>query len=122
MTWTPPKWLDIAVAVVFLIVGIIAASNTFRLNAYIRETVPRDVAQERCNTETIAVLKSWVATRVQRDDAMNARDDAAVAVLDHEIVGELPPPALIQAWRDAVAKDRAVRAAAGERLVSLPKC
>jgi len=116
--------VNIALAIIFLVVGIIATSNTFRLNNYIRETVPRDTAQEACNTATIKVLKEWVQARTQRDAAMDVRDDAAVAALE----GILTNPdgratsEQIQAWRNAVANDRRVRAAAGEDRSPLPNC
>jgi hypothetical protein len=116
------RQLNLLFAAVFLLVGILATANTIRLNNYIRETVPRDVAQERCNTATIEVLKTWVTARSNRDDAMDARDDAAIVVLEKAIAGEKATPEELKAWRDAVAQDREVRAKAGEQLVPLPKC
>ncbi len=59
--------LNRILAVVFLAVGILASINTFRLHTYIRETLPRDQAQEQCQDETLAVLRSWVTSRTVRD-------------------------------------------------------
>jgi len=117
-----PKRINLIAAVVFLIVGIVATLNTLRLNNYIRETLPRDRAQEECNARTIEVLKSWIAGRIERDSAMDVRDDAAVAVLDQELNGLVPTAEQIKAWRDAVAEDRRVRAEAGTQRVPLPNC
>ena len=72
------KRLNYILGAIFLVVGILATINTFRLHTYINQTLPRDQAQEQCNTDTIDVLKSWVQERIKRDDTMNARDDAAV--------------------------------------------
>jgi hypothetical protein len=117
-----PQRINLALAVIFLIVGILATSNTIRLNNYIKETLPRDQAQEQCNTKTIEVLKSWIEARVSRDSAMDARDDAAVVVLDQELNGLVPTAEQIMAWRDAVAQDRRVRADAAVSRVPLPDC
>jgi len=114
--------LNLVLAAVFLLVGILAVANTWRLNTYIKETLPRDKAQEACNTETIAVLKDWIESRVSRDAAMDRRDDAAVVVLDQELNGLVPTPEQIKAWRDAVAEDRRVRAEAAVQRVPLPNC
>ena len=64
--------------------------NTFRLHSYIRETLPRDQAQEQCNTDTIKVLRSWVDERIKRDSSMDARDDAVIRILDELIAGLQP--------------------------------
>jgi len=116
--------INLILAVVFLIVGILATANTIRLNNYIAETVPRDTAQEACNTATIKVLKEWVQARSRRDAAMDTRDDAAVAALEGILTNPdgRASPEQIQTWRDAVANDRAVRAAAGEDRSPLPNC
>ena len=105
-------------------VGILATANTFRLNAYIRETAPRDAAQEACNTETITVLRSWVEARRNRDGAMSARDDATIAVLDRVIAGDPFNPDEVRAWRDAVAADRQVRVDVADLFENhpLPNC
>jgi hypothetical protein len=114
--------LNMVLAAIFLIVGILATANTIRLNSYIRDTLPRDASQERCNTETIDVLKQWVQARVLRDAAMDRRDDAATVVLDSRLNGLEPTPEQIRAWHDAVINDRQVRATAGKQLVPLPNC
>lgn len=116
------KRLEMVLAVIFLLVGIAAVTNTIRLNNYIRETLPRDAAQEQCNAETIAVLKEWVQARGQRDAAMDARDDAAVIVLNEITLNGKATPEEIAAWRDSVANDRTVRAEAGEQRHPLPNC
>jgi hypothetical protein len=116
------KRLNLALAAIFLLVGILATANTIRLNNYIKATVPQDVAQTQCNTETIKVLQSWIEARIERDAAMDARDDAAVAVLEPKIFGQEPTPEQIRVWRDAVAHDRQVRDRAGEERIPLPKC
>ena len=113
--------LELVLAVIFLCVGIVATANTIRLNNYIRQTLPRDAAQEQCNAETIAVMKTWLEARASRDAAMNARDDAAVVVLDAALNGE-PTPEQIRAWHDAVVNDRQVREQAGENSHPLPSC
>ena len=114
--------INLALAVIFLIVGILATSNTFRLNNYIRETLPRDTAQEQCNAETLAVLKKWVFAREERDDAMDARDAAAIGVLDHLIAGDRPPVDELTQYRAAVQNAATVRRNAREQLVPLPQC
>ena len=117
-----PKRLEMVLAIIFLCVGIVATANTIRLNNYIRQTLPRDAAQEQCNAETIAVMKTWLEARASRDAAMNARDDAAVVVLDAKMNGQDPTPEQIRAWHDAVANDRLVREQAGENNHPLPDC
>lgn len=119
---TTTKRLNAVLAVLFLIVGILATANTFRLNNYIAETLPRDVAQERCNTATIDVLKSWLVARGHRDAAMDTRDDAAVATLEDILANGTASPEHITAWRDAVTRDRFVRAEEGQKRLDLPVC
>ena len=116
------RHLNLILAAVFLLVGVLATANTIRLNNYIAETVPRDAAQEQCNTETIETLKVWIQSRISRDGAMDARDDAAVAALEDILASGQARPEHIAAWRNAVANDRAVRAAASEHLGPLPNC
>jgi hypothetical protein len=116
------KRLELLLAVTFLVVGILATVNTIRLNSYIRETVPRDAAQEQCNAATIDVLTAWLQARADRDSAMNARDDAAVTVLDELSAGNQPTSQELSAWRDAVANDRRVRINAAESRHPLPAC
>ena len=116
------KRFDVAVGVLFLIVGIAATVNTIRLNNYIAETMPRDVAQEQCNVATLEVLKSWTLGRIRRDNAMNSRDDAMIVVLDRVIAGEEPSVEDLRKWRNAVALDRHVRAEDAESRPELPRC
>lgn len=116
------RWVNIAIAVVFLIVGILATSNTIRINRYISETLPRDQAQEQCNTAQIEVMRSWIEARVNRDSAMDARDIAAQTVLDQLAAGNKPTPEQFAAWRESVIKDRETRANMAEHLGPLPDC
>jgi len=118
------RHLNLILAAVFLLVGVLATANTIRLNNYIAETVPRDAAQEQCNTETIETLKVWIQSRISRDGAMDARDDAAVAALEGILTNPdgRASPEQITTWRNAVANDRKVRAAASEHLGPLPDC
>lgn len=114
--------LNLALAAIFLIVGILASYNTFALHQYIRETLPRDQAQEQCNAATIKVLTQWLEIRKQRDSAMDVRDDAAITVLDRLISGGQPSPEELSAWRDSVAHDRQVRVDADAQSSPLPNC
>jgi hypothetical protein len=116
------KVLNFAVGAVFLIVGIVATTNMIRINHYIAETLPRDIAQETCNAATLEVLKSWSLARVRRDAAMNSRDDATIVVLDRLIDGERPTVEELRKWRNAVAYDRHVRTEAAEARPALPHC
>ena len=118
--------ISIGLSVFFAMVAILVAADVVylqsRLNTYIAETLPRDKAQEQCNTKTIEVLKSWIDSRIARDGAMDARDDAAVIVLSQQLAGQPINPQDIAAWRDAVATDRKVRAEAAVSRVALPNC
>ena len=116
--------LQLALAAVFLIVGILATANTIRFNQYVKETLPRDQAQEQCNTETLNVLKSWLEARVHRDGAMDARDEATVVVLDRILDERKATEVEVRAWRDAVIADRQVRGDVRDTLEShpLPDC
>jgi len=116
------RLINFAVGAVFLVVGIVATTNMIRINHYIAETLPRDVAQETCNAATLEVLKSWSLARVRRDAAMNARDDATIVVLDRLIDGERPTVEELRKWRNAVAHDRQVRTEAAEARPELPHC
>jgi hypothetical protein len=121
-SWLTEKRLNRILAVVFLVVGILATLNTFRLHEYIRETLPRDERQEECNTETIKVLTQWLEIRKKRDSAMDVRDDAAITVLDQLTLGGKPNPEELKAWRDAVIRDHQVRIAADAASSPLPDC
>jgi hypothetical protein len=116
------RYLNLALAVIFLIVGILSTANTIRFNRYVSETLPRDHAQEQCNTETIETLKTWIKSRIDRDAAMDARDIAAQSVLDTLSTGQTPTPEQFANWREAVVKDREVRASAAEHLGPMPDC
>src|ERR1700752_470626 len=116
------RWIILAMAVVFLVVGVLATANTIRLNRYIEETMPRDQAQEDCNSHTIEVLKTWLLARSERDAAMDTRDDAAVATLEDILANGEASTEHITDWRNAVANDRKVRAEANEQRGPIPKC
>jgi hypothetical protein len=117
-----PQRLNLALAAIFLIVGILATTNTFRLNSYIRETVPRDQAQEECQSQTLDVLRGWVAGRYKRDVTVDARDDATIVVLDKVAAGQTPTPEEFAAWRDAVSADNAERLRGTDLYHELPDC
>lgn len=116
------KRLNRILAVVFLIVGIVAATNTFRLHSYIRETLPRDQAQEQCNTDTIRVLQSWVEERIRRDTALDNRDTISIAALSEWIAGKKADTQDLIRWRDAIAADMQLRDDTTTKRVPLPHC
>lgn len=118
------KRTNLILAAVFLVVGLLSTANTVRLNTYIRETVPRDAAQEECNAKQIEVMQSWLQARANRDGAMNARDDATITVLDQIANGNPITPEQARSWRDAVAADRQVRADVAHNFEThpLPDC
>ena len=116
------KRIELALAAIFLVVGILATSNMIRLNRYVAQTLPRDQQQEQCNADTLAVLKRWVIAREARDNAMDVRDDAAIGILDRLIAGEKAPPEELQTYRDAITNAGEVRRNAREELVPLPNC
>lgn len=116
------RGVNLALGIVFLIVGILASYNTYELREYIRETLPRDQRQEQCNTETLTVLKSWLQVRKQRDAAMDSRDEASIMVLDRLVSGGQPSPAELARWREAVVHDRQVRVEADAQSPPLPAC
>lgn len=95
----------------FLLVGILATVNTFQL-----------AKQQRCNVETIGVLKSWLETRASRDSSMNQRDSANVVVIERFIDGERPTPEELKTWRDSVVTERDVRIEAEESRIPIPDC
>ena len=116
------RQLNLALAVVFLIVGILATANTLRLNNYIRETLPRDLQQEQCNTDTIKVLTQWLEIRKIRDKSMDIRDEAGIDAIDSQLTTGQVDPQKLAAWREAVAQDRQVRVDADRQSDTLPKC
>jgi hypothetical protein len=117
------RHLQVAIAVVFLIVGILATANTFRLNAYIRSTLPRDAAQEQCQDDTLTVLSQWIQQRIKRDTSMNSRDEAVITILDKMLAtNNQPSPEDLEVWRQAVAADREVRLNATAESLPLPHC
>lgn len=108
-----------ALSVFFTVAGVVVMVYVVH---YIAVTQPRDAAQERCNTQTIATLKSWLLIRQKRDAAMDTRDHAVVTVLNELVAGRQPSPAEIMAWSDAVARDQQVRDEADLASPPLPNC
>lgn len=115
------RWVNLALAIAFLIVGILTTASMIRFNNYVKATLPRDQAQEQCNTETIATLKEWAIARAKRDESAMARDDVAVSILNHMLVGEQPTDEELTFWRNAIEKDQATRAQYKAEL-NLPIC
>lgn len=114
--------INLALAVVFLIVGILATVNTFRLNTYIKHTLPRDQAQEKCMADTVAVMKRWVQARNDYDAAVDFRDEATMLVMIDVLAGQQAKPEDIAAWHDAIEAEHRSRHYLIERLVPLPNC
>lgn len=96
------KWMNKAFAVIFLIVGIMASVNTYRIHNYIQTTVPWDVAQERCNDETLHMLEQWVIIREKRDAVEDARDAAVAQFLDDTAEENGPTPEQVARLHDAI--------------------
>lgn len=110
------RTVQITIAVVFLIVGVIAAVNTFTLQRYIKETLPRDAAQEQCLTDTVAVLAAAAVARARTDEINNTRDDALISVIDSKLeYPEVPLSAEeLARYRSAVATARQARQILGQ--------
>lgn len=89
---------------------------------YVAVTQPRDARQERCNTDTIAVLTHWLEIRKQRDAAFDKRDEAGITAIDHQLTSGAVSPEDLKAWRDAITHDRQVRDTADAQSPPLPNC
>ena len=64
------RWFQIAVAVVFLAVASISMINSWTIASYIRNTEPRDAAQEKCIVAQAEWLQDWLQWRwVEHVDA-----------------------------------------------------
>lgn len=110
-----------AIAAVFLLVGVLAAYNTWQLQSYVKETLPRDAAQEQCITDTVAVLKQWLVARGRTDQINNDRDDALIAAIDEKLIhnGNLSPEQLAR-YRSAVTNARQAREILGQIYIEHP--
>src|SRR5215469_15865424 len=105
---------NVAVAIVFLIVGILSTVNTVRLNNYIQETLPRDTEQEHCQLATLEALRVWAAGRQQIEEAKTERDNAVFPLLKALERGERPTPEVSQKLDDEYYKTEAVKKAVQE--------
>lgn len=101
--------INLLLGVLFLIVGLLAVGNTFRLNTYIRETLPRDSRQDLCDSKTVLLLEQWVQAREARDAALDRKDAASLNVLEHLVNKEKLDPGDIVEFRDALIALRALR-------------
>jgi len=54
---------NVAIATVFLFVGILSTVNMIRYNHYVKDTLARDEAQEQCQLKTLEALRNWVSFR-----------------------------------------------------------
>jgi len=75
------KMINIVVAVAFFVVGVTAATNTLRLNNYMDKSLQRDVAQERCQIETLKVLTVWAKVDRDRISSLRERNDGLRPVI-----------------------------------------
>ena len=114
------KRLNLVVAVIFLVVGILATANTVRLNNYIREAVPRDTAQEACQLATLQALRVWATGRGQIEEAKTDRDTALYPMLEALARGERPSPELAAAAQHEFAHIEEVRRSVREMLLASP--
>jgi competence protein ComGC len=78
---------QIVIAAVFLVVGILSVVTTWRLNTYIRATLPRDAAQEQCFQDAVNSINLWVQTQAQSYELHHERD-----VIINELLSD-PAPA-----------------------------
>jgi hypothetical protein len=116
------KKISRILAAFFLLIGVLATVNTARLHSYIRETLPRDQSQERCQDDTLGVLRGWVNARWLRDATADNRADATIVVLDRLIAGQPATPEELRRWRDTVAADNTERLRGTQQLHALPNC
>jgi hypothetical protein len=118
--------IDIGLAVFFTFVALMVSADLIilevRFNRYVNTTLPRDQAQERCNTETVRTMKTWVQNRLARDNAMTTRDDIAIRVMTDFANGDPITPAEVKEWRDAVAADEQIRRNSQKQFEDLPNC
>lgn len=118
--------INLGLSSFFVLVAVLVSTDLIllqvRFTNYVQETLPRDRSQERCNSDTLTVLKNWVDARQRRDHSIDTRDDALIVVLNRVIAGQKATPEEIMAWRDAVIGDRRIRAEAAQELAPLPEC
>lgn len=89
-------------AVAFLLVGVASVASNIRLNMYIRDTAPRDSAQEVCDRQTLEMVKGWVDIRTKRDVAERGRDDAVAKFLNETAETNEPTPKQLAELRYAI--------------------
>lgn len=98
--------VSMALSVFFTLVAIMVAVDlivvTSRFNEYVRQTLPRDAAQEQCDATTIDVLRIWARARISNEGAEQRRDDLHIGVLETLIRGEKVPPEKIDAFQNAI--------------------
>ena len=124
MNAEPPRWVNIMIAVAFLTVGIIATSNTIRLNNYISETIPRDTEQEACQLATLQALRVWALGRGQIEDAKTARDHALYPLFEQLIAGERVHPDTAEGVLRSIQHVEEVRGSVEQMMdaTPIPKC
>jgi hypothetical protein len=86
------KRIEVVLAIVFFIVGVVSAVNTVKLSNYIQETMPRDSAQEACQLATLQALRVWAVGRGQIEDAKATRDTALRPLLRELMQGKPVTP------------------------------
>jgi len=111
---------NIAVAVIFLIVGILSTANTIRLNNYIEQTLPRDTEQEHCQLATLEALRVWAAGRQQIEEAKTERDNAVFPLLRALERGERPSPEMSAQLDQEYFKTEAVKVTVNKMLAASP--
>lgn len=89
-------------AIAFLLVTVAAVASTIRLNVYIRDTAPRDAAQEQCDAETLDMIRDWVDVRGKRDLVERMRDDAVAKFLDETADTQSPTVGQLTELRAAI--------------------
>jgi len=59
--------INMALSVFFTVVALLVVADlivlTHRFNTYVSQTMARDTAQEKCNADTLEVLKGWIEFR-----------------------------------------------------------
>jgi len=120
--WT--RAVNIAVATMFLLVGILATLNSVRLNNYIEQTLPRDREQELCQLQTLQALRVWAVGRGQIEDAKSERDRAVFPLLQALEKGQRPSPEVAAHLDEEYAKTEAIKdnVQAMLRATPIPTC
>ena len=113
------KWAFYIIAAVLVAVAIVATTNTYRLNRsvqqqndYIETTLLRDTAQERCQLETIHVLRKWGKSDEARINVLKERNLALIplfeAILNQNNPSNIIPAEQSQAVLDAIYRSEQV--------------